>query len=83
MAVVDSITAIVTRYTFAVVTLERRGAAYIYGWLIDMVFYACQVIGSQLHAIGATTYPLEIWNREAEVAAVAIWVGGSITVVGT
>lgn len=83
MTVVNPITAVVTGHTSAIVTREGKGATLVQGWFTGRVFQTRQVVGGQAHSIGATTHPLEIWHREAEVAAVAIWMGGSITIVRT
>lgn len=83
MTVINAITAVVAGHTSAVVTREGKGATLLHGWFTGRVFHARQVIRSQAHSIGATAHPLEIWHWEAEVAAVAIWVGGSITIVRT
>lgn len=83
VTVIYSITAVVTGHTPAVATGKGKGAALLHGRFTGWVFLACQVIGSQTHSIRATTYPLEIWHREAEVAAVTIRMCGSITVVRT
>lgn len=83
MTVINAITAVVTGHTSAIVTREGKGATLLQGRFVGRVFHARQVIRSQAHSIGTATHPLEIWHWEAEVAAVPIWVGGSITIVRT
>lgn len=83
MTVINSITAVVAGHTSAVGAWEGKGATLLQGWFMGRVFHARQVIGSQAHSIGTTTHPLEIWHWEAEVAAVAIRMSGSVTIVRT
>lgn len=83
MTVINAITAVVAGHTFAIVTREGKGATLLQWRFMGQVFHARQVIRSQAHSIGTTTHPLEIWYWEAEVAAVTIWVGGSITIIRT
>lgn len=83
MTVINPITVVVTGHTSAIVTREGKGATLVQGWFPGRVVQACQVIRSQAHSVGATTHPLEIGHWEAEVAAVAIRMGGSITIVRT
>lgn len=79
MTVINSITAVVNGHTSAIVTGEGKGTTLLQRWLTGWVFHARQTIGSQTHSIGATTHPLEIWHWEAEVAAVTVRIGGSVT----
>lgn len=83
MTVINAVTAVVAGHTSAIGTREGKGATLLHGRFVGWVFHARQVIRSQAHSIGATTHPLEIWHWEAEVAAVAIWVGASTTIVRT
>lgn len=83
MTVINPITAVVTGHTPAIVTGEGKGATLGQVGFMGRVIQARQVIGVQAHSIGAAAHPLEIRHWEAEVAAVAIRMGGSITVVRT
>lgn len=83
MTVVYSITVVVTGHTSAIATGKGKGATLLHGWFTGRVFLACQVIRSQTHSIRAATHALEIRHWEAEVAAIAVWMCGSITVVRT
>lgn len=77
--VIKSITAIPKGHASAVVTGEGKRATLLHRRLLGGVLHTCQMVRSQTHSVGATTHPLGTRHWEAEVAAVAIWVGGSVT----
>lgn len=81
MAIINTITLIVSRHTSSITTGERVRATLQSGWLIGWIFNTCQLIRSQFHAIRATTNSLKIWYWEAEMAAVSIGICSSVTVV--
>lgn len=77
--VIKAITAILKGHASAVVTGEGKRATLLHGRLLGCALHTRQTVGSQTHSMGAATHPLGIRHWEAEVTAVAIWVGGSVT----
>lgn len=77
--VIESITAILKGHASAVVTGEGKSATLLHRRLSGGILHTSQMIRSQTHSIGATTHPLGIRHWKAEVAAVAVWIGGPAT----
>lgn len=81
MAIVHSITAEETGHTLAIVAGKGEGATLLCGWLSGWVSFTSHLIPLKLHSIGTAAHPLEVRDREAEMAAVAVGVGGLAAVV--
>lgn len=81
MAIVHSITAEETGHTLAIVAGKGEGATLLCGWLSGWVSLTSHLIPLKLHSIGTAAHPLEVRDREAEMAAVAVGVGGLTAVV--
>lgn len=77
--VVKAVTAIRKGHASAVVTGEGQPATLLHGRLLGRALHTRHMVGSQPHPTGAATHPLGIRHWEAEVTAVAVWVGGSVT----
>ena len=83
MAIIHSITAEDTGHTLAIVEGKGRGATLLCGGLSGWVSLTSHLVPLKLHSIGAATHPLEVWNWEAEMAAVAVGMGGLTAVVSS
>ena len=83
MTVIKAITSVTYGHTFAVAAGEGVDSTLNCWGLIGRVLHTVPLVRCQLHAIWAATYPLEHWHREAEVAAVAIWICLPVAEVGT
>lgn len=83
MAVVNTVTSVTVRHTFAIATGEGVGSTLQCGGLIGRVLHTCPLVWGQLHAIRTATNPLRVWGWEAEVAAVSIRICLSVALVGT
>lgn len=83
MAVIDTVTSVAVWDTFSIATGEGIGSTLQCRGFIGRVFHTRLLIGQQLHAIRTPTHPLWVWGREAEVAAVSVWICLPVAEVGT